>query len=168
MVVITQAESDAEIAAVRALIREFTAYAFTLLAPEHQELAFAHLEAELERLPGIYVPPAGRLLLATVGGDPAGTVTWIEKNETTCELKRQYVRPVYRGRGLGWKLVQAVVDDTRAMGYERVVLVSHVSMERANAVYEAFGFRRVDAPSTFPMAYAPYILFMECLLAGSR
>lgn len=161
MIAISQVESDSQIAAVQELFREYTTWAFTLAAGSEQAPTFRGLEEELATLPGIYAPPAGRLLLGTQDGQPAGCVCFKSHDATTCELKRFYVRPKFRGLHIGWQLVNRLVAEARLAGYKRMILDSHCSMKKAHALYEAVGFKRVSPPADFPEVLKPEVVFME-------
>ena len=80
------------------------------------------LPEELAGLPGAYAPPRGRLLLARVNGRTAGCVALRPLEADLCELKRLYVRPAFRGAGLGRELTMAVVGEARAEGYRALRL----------------------------------------------
>jgi len=162
---IAQATTELQIEAVRELIREYTAWAFTLVEGSADAPTFQGLDAELAALPGAYAPPAGRLLLAMRDGEPAGCVCFKGHDGTTCELKRLYVRPTMRGLNLGWKLVSTLVEEARRAGYRRMVLDSHESMKKAHELYRSAGFKDVSAPPGFPEELRPIVVFMELDLA---
>lgn len=164
MITISQVESKEDIAATRELMREYLDWAFTLGVGKNQAPTFEGLDEELQRLPGIYAPPTGCLLLATQEGQPAGCVCFKAHDPTTCELKRFYVRPTFRGLKIGWQLVNKLVDEARASGYQRMVLDSHIEMKKAHALYQAVGFRFVEVPDDFPQELKPFVVFMECNL----
>ncbi|HEX8386542.1 MAG TPA: GNAT family N-acetyltransferase [Rubricoccaceae bacterium] len=108
------------------------------------DLCFQGFDAELAALDRVYTPPAGALLLAFDGDTAAGCVAVRPAPAAgagTCEMKRLYVRPAYRGTGLGRRLAEAVVEEGRRLGYTRMVLDTLETMDRARAVYAALGFR---------------------------
>lgn len=161
MLTIAQVKTKAEIAAMQELIREFTAWAFTLETDSDEAPTFEGLEDELATLPGEYAPPGGRLLLAKYDGQPAGCIALKRHDSTTCELKRFYVRPAFRGLGIGKALTQRLLDEACRSGYRRMVLDSHYTMDKAHDIYETFGFKRVSAPTDFPEKFKPVVVFME-------
>src|SRR5262245_34406624 len=101
MLTITQAQIPSHIAAVQDLLREYMAWSNTLGVDNNTAPTFDGFEAELATLPGIYVPPAGRLLLALQDDQPAGCVALKPHDSAVCELKRLYVRPSCRGAKIG-------------------------------------------------------------------
>jgi putative acetyltransferase len=123
-------------------------------------------ELEVAWLPGPYAPPGGRLLLATgegnEGSDNAagcGALRGLEHG--VCEMKRLYVRPELRGNGLGQRLVEALIAEAREIGYERMVLDTLPSMEKAHKLYGRFGFREIASYQKDPI---PGALFFELSL----
>lgn len=167
MIDIVQAESTAGVSSAAELIREYTTWAMTLHTDSADAPTFQGLEAELQTLPGIYAPPAGRILLALVDGNPAGCVCLKPLSETDGELKRLYVRPKFRSLGLGRRLVKRLVEDAREIGYRRIELNSHITMKGAHAIYQEVGFGFVDQPADFPEQFKPFVVFMECNLGSS-
>lgn len=168
MLAISQVGTPSEIRDVQEMLREYTAWAFTLTAESDRAPTFQGLEEELATLPGIYAPPVGRLLLAVDDGRPAGCIALKGHDAETAELKRLYVRPAFRGKELGRRLVETLVEEARVSGYRRVILDSHISMTKAHAIYLAAGFRNVGPPPDFPEMLLPIVVFMELDLSPTR
>lgn len=125
------------------------------------DLCFQNFEAELAALPGDYDPPRGRLLLALVDGAVAGCGALRPLPDcdypNACEMKRLYVRPAFRGFGLGRLLVQALLDDAKRAGYSSVLLDTLDDMEAARGLYASFGFEEVPPYYFNPIAGAHYL-----------
>ena len=106
-------------------------------------LCFQGFDDELKTLPGNYSRPRGRLLLARIVGEPAGCVALRPLGDSDAEMKRLYIRPQYRGMGLGRVLAECVIDEARSLGYRTVKLDTLPGMGEAQALYRVLGF--VDA-----------------------
>ena len=115
-------------------------------------------EAEIAGLPGRYAPPSGCLLLAVDGDQPVGCVAMRDLGGGTCEMKRLYVAPGYRGRGVGGLLVGEVVRRGERAGHRRMVLDSMPEMVEAIALYRRHGFVETDPYWGHPTGHA---VFME-------
>lgn len=138
---------------LEAVRRLFLAYAAGL----DFELCFQGFERELAELPGAYAPPRGRLLLATIGGEPAGCAGLRPLDAETCEMKRLYVAPAFTGRGLGRRLAEAAIAEAEAIGYDRMRLDTvPATMPAATALYARLGFRPIPAYYANPLPGAAY------------
>jgi GNAT superfamily N-acetyltransferase len=114
-------------------------------------------------LPGEFAPPNGALLLATVAGQPAGCVGLRPfPLAGACEMKRLYVRPMFRGDKVGKALVDRILEVARRLGYSRLRLDTHPeTMQAAVGLYRRFGFKEVSAE---PMPLVACLSYMELLL----
>ena len=115
-------------------------------------------QPDLTELPGPYGPPSGALLLAMDGNEPAGCVGLRMFEPATAEMKRLYVRPSYRGRGIGRELVRNVLESAGELGYYRIRLDTVPTMESAISLYHLFGFRPIPA---YRQSHDPAALFFE-------
>jgi putative acetyltransferase len=154
----TQASSPAQIAQVRELFLE---YAKSL----GFSLCFQSFDQELAGLPGDYSPPDGRLLIAEYEGEVAGCVALHKLEPGICEMKRLYLRPAFRGKGLGRRLAETILNEARSIGYQRLRLdtVERV-MRDAVELYRALGFREIAPYRANPMEGT---LYMELVLSAS-
>jgi ribosomal protein S18 acetylase RimI-like enzyme len=126
------------------------------------DLCFQNFDEELATLPGEYAPPGGRLLLAVdEKQEAAGCVALRRIDEDTCEMKRLYVRPAFRGTGLGKGLALAIIEEGRRRGYARMRLDTLPSMRQAITLYRSLGFQPTEAYRHNPITGA---MFMELAL----
>jgi ribosomal protein S18 acetylase RimI-like enzyme len=154
---VRQAESPKQIAAIRELFLE---YAQSL----GFSLCFQSFDKELAGLPGDYAPPEGRLLLATYEGTLAGCVALHKLDTGICEMKRLYVRPQFRGKGLGRALAERIITDAQQIGYKQLRLDTVEPMMRAAvAMYRQLGFREIAPYRENPIAGA---LYMELTISS--
>jgi putative acetyltransferase len=146
-----QAESPAQIAQARELFLE---YAQSL----GFSLCFQNFDKELAELPGDYAPPQGRLLLAECQGQLAGCVALHPLEPGVCEMKRLYLRPQFRGQGLGRAFAERIIAEARQIGYRcmRLDTVEPV-MKDAVAMYRKLGFKEVAPYRANPIAGAMYM-----------
>jgi putative acetyltransferase len=143
------------------LVRElFVEYANSLGV----DLCFQNFSEELAGLPGEYARPAGRLLLASENGHAIGCGAIRRDGEDVCEMKRLYVRPAARRKGVGIALIDELVKEARAIGYQRMRLDTLPSMTKAIAMYRALGFKEIAPYRYNPI---PGSLFLELELTKS-
>jgi len=154
-VAIEAVEEGPAIAAVRVLMRE---YAASLGA----DLGYQGFERELANLPGKYAPPSGALFLARIPSsseaEPAGCVALRSLGSGDCEMKRLFVRPEYRGLGIGRALAERVIDEGRRLGYRRMLLDTLERLVDAVALYRSLGFETTGPYCENPL---PGAMFWE-------
>ena len=114
---------------------------------------------QLANLPAEFAGPSGCLLLARYGEQPVGCVGLRDLGDGICEMKRLYVRPEYRGRGIGIGLAKEVIGKAKTMGYECMRIDTFD--DAAKALYVSLGFKEIE-----PYRYNPIegVVFMELKL----
>ena len=146
-----QAESPAQLAQAREL---FIEYAQSL----GFSLCFQNFDKELASLPGGYAPPEGRLLLADQDGQLAGCIALHKLEPGVCEMKRLYLRPRFRGKGLGRALADHIIAEARHIGYQRMRLDTvEPVMKDAVAMYRKLGFKEIAPYCPNPMSGVIYM-----------
>ena len=149
-----QAALPGDIATVRELFLEYAGWL-------GEDLCFQGFEGELSGLPGDYAGERGALFIAKSPAGAAGCIALRPFDATTGEIKRLYVRPAFRGTGLGAKLAVRVLEAARAAGYDRLVLDTLDRMDAAVRLYGKLGFQPIPAYYDNPMRGALY--FELCL-----
>jgi GNAT superfamily N-acetyltransferase len=151
----SQAASPTQITQARELFLE---YAKSL----GFSLCFQNFDKELANLPGDYSPPDGRLLLVEYDGQLGGCVALHKLEDGICEMKRLYLRPEFRGKGLGRAIADRIIEEAHQIGYQRMRLDTvEPVMKDAVAMYRRIGFREIAPYCTNPIAGA---LYMELVL----
>lgn len=135
------ADDTTELEHVRGFFRQYAAWLGV-------DLSFQGFADEIANLPGAYGAADGRLFYAEVDGQPAGCVGIRRFSEGVCEMKRLYVDPAFRGRGVGRKLALAAIKAAHLFGYRRILLDTVPSMRIAVKLYRELGFK--EAPAYYP------------------
>jgi putative acetyltransferase len=156
MIKIIEAETEEQINAARGLFREYEAW-FGM------DLCFQNFDEEVATLPGKYAAPEGRLYLASADENLAGCIALRKLEDGVCEMKRLFVRDAFRGQKIGVLLIEKLIAEARAIGYEKMRLDTFpAKMGKAVSLYESYGFREIP-----PYYHNPYgeTLFMEKALS---
>jgi ribosomal protein S18 acetylase RimI-like enzyme len=135
---LTRVETGEQVEEARTLFKEYA-------DATGVDLCFQNFGHELATLPGDYAPPSGRLIVAYEDVEAAGCVALRKVEDAVCEMKRLYVRPAFRGTGLGRTLAERIVEEGRAIGYKRMRLDTLPTMGSAIALYRSLGFKEIDA-----------------------
>jgi putative acetyltransferase len=167
-ITVSDATTAEQLDAVRTLMRSFVTW--------HRERHVADLslidryfdgaafDEEVVGLPGKYARPEGRLLLASVDGRAAGCVALRSLGGGSSEMKRMFVDPEFRGRGVGKALALRVIDEARSAGYQTMRLDTSVRQLEAIRLYERLGFTRIDPYYELPAELVDWLVFMELSL----
>jgi len=155
---IARAETESQISGICALFREYEQFL-------NVDLCFQEFEKELVELPGRYAPPDGELLVAEDEGQFAGCVGLRKIGDGICEMKRLFVRPQYRGLGLGRALAEKIIHQAKVRNYAMMRLDTLGFLERAMRLYESLGFKRTEPYYTNPL---PGVVYWELDLAVKK
>jgi GNAT superfamily N-acetyltransferase len=158
MIHIHTARFPEQLEAVRSIFRE---YAESLGI----DLGFQNFDAELAELPGKFAAPRGRVLLAYHDAQIIGCVAVRPLDDTTCEMKRLYVRPAGRGLQAGMQLATRICVVARESGYRRIRLDTLPTMHAARRLYASLGFEPIPAYVFNPF---PDAIFLECDLTRNE
>jgi DNA-binding MarR family transcriptional regulator/GNAT superfamily N-acetyltransferase len=162
---IESVERGPAVASVRVLMREYLEFL-------GEDLGFQGIERELAGLPGKYAPPKGALFLARLplkgegrgpaAGEPAGCAALRALEGDACEMKRLFVRPEYRGYGIGRALAARAIETARSLGYGRMRLDTLERLEGAVLLYRSLGFEPIPPYCENPL---PGAMFWEKVLS---
>ena len=130
-----------------------------------EDISFQNVDDELAGLPGKYARPTGVVLIAREGDEAAGAVAYRMVEPGVCEMKRLYVRPAWRGSGLGRELANELIEDARGQGYRTMLLDTLASMSAARVLYRDLGFAPVASYYDNPL---PGVMYMALELESTR
>lgn len=139
-------EQTPDVAVVRQLILEYA-------AATGVDLSFQGFQEEIEALPTHYQA----MFLARWDEKPAGCVALRRIDDETCEMKRLYVRPEFRGKNIGRALAERVITEGRERSYNRMRLDTLPTMHEASALYEVLGFVEIAPYRYNPIAGTKYM-----------
>jgi GNAT superfamily N-acetyltransferase len=122
------------------------------------DLGFQGFAEECAGLPGDYIPPRGRLMLAVTSGQVVGCVALRPIDRQRCEMKRLFIRPLYRGKGYGRILARRIISEAWSIGYRYLLLDTLHSMTAAQTLYESLGFKESPAYYTNPLPDVRYMI----------
>jgi len=120
-------------------------------------ICFQNFEQELVDIQVQYGAPNGCLLLVKDGEQAVGCAGVRRWQGDIAELKRMYLQPSARGRGMGRRLLDSALQHARQLGYHRIRLDTLPSMETAIALYRAAGFTEISAYRDNPFPDTIYL-----------
>lgn len=121
-------------------------------------LSFQNIDNELDNIPGKYSKPNGCIILAWDNFTPIGCIGMRPLDELTCEIKRLYLKPNYRGLGLGRLLTKNIIAYSRKREYLKACLDTTSKMKKAISIYKSLGFVEISAYYNNPL---PDVIFFE-------
>jgi GNAT superfamily N-acetyltransferase len=98
--------------------------------------------------PGYFEPPHGAFFVGYLDGRPVATGAWrrrrdvvVDGSDQSAEIKRMYVAPAARGRGLARAMLARLEETARAAGAEVMILETGLAQPEAIALYESAGYQ---------------------------
>ncbi|MEH1838515.1 MAG: GNAT family N-acetyltransferase [Nostoc sp.] len=114
-----------------------------------------------------FIPPSGRLLLGQFEAQIAGCACLRKIGEDVGEIKKMYVRPEFRSKGIGRSLLEAIINEAVYIGYSKIRLDSAPFAKEAQALYRIFGFQDIEPyleKTEIPLEHRANWVFMELVL----
>lgn len=146
-----------EIESIRSLFEEYTNMLIEKDVKFKEYLSEQNYDEEFENPMSKYAPPYGRLFLLKLDNTPIGCVALRKVNESTCEMKRLYIKPEYRGYGYSHLLIDKVIEEAKDIGYEYIILDTLPYLETALRLYKKYGFEEIDPFNDNPMGNSIYM-----------
>lgn len=129
----------------------------------------AHYREFAQELPRL-LTSHGRLLVARTGIEVVGVGALKPVDATVAEVKRMYVHPSARGRGVGRAILERLLTDARTIGYRVVRLETLCFMHQAHALYRSMGFEEISIFARSEVSLSglePFTLFMQRRLGAA-
>jgi ribosomal protein S18 acetylase RimI-like enzyme len=170
MIEIVSAQTGAALEHVIALSQEYVTWMMAEIREHYPELDLHEFTSEHDyddvrkKFPGEHIPPNGCLLLALSDGEACGCVALGRLTKTICEMRTLYVRPAYRGTGVGKKLAEASLNEARKFGYSDVRLDTLAFMNSALNLYRSLGFYDIAPYLDMSASLKQHICFLELKL----
>ena len=136
MLEITESYDAESLSAAKGLIGEYAEFLGF-------NLDFQDFAEEMRQFPGQYSPPDGCLMLASYNDQIAGCIALRKLDSDICEMKRLFVRPGFRGKGIGRRLADKLIGRARDLGYMVMRLDTVPQLESANVLYEKMDFKDI-------------------------
>jgi len=167
MLEIYQFQSERDQSQVREMFWEYLQWANARVKQEYEiDVDIETMQEQSMRELDKFAPPDGRLLLAEQEGQVAGLACLRKIKPDVGEIKRMYVRPAFRRKGIGRALARRLISEAREIGYASVRLDSTRFMKAAHALYRSLGFREIEPypESEIPPEFQTHWVFMEMTL----
>jgi ribosomal protein S18 acetylase RimI-like enzyme len=157
-----ETNKDIDIKKNRELFEEYADFLNELIGKHSQSWADHHdqkILKEAKELPGEYAAPKGCILFAKYKDEIAGCIAISEIETDLCELKRLYIRPDFRRKGIGTKLCKTLIEQAKSSAYTCLQL--HTAIEPPKNLYKSLGFTEIAPTENIPLET---VVFMELKL----
>ena len=136
---------------IKSLFSEYTAMLVSIDPSFSIYLDLQHYDEEAGNPAAKYALPRGRLYLALHDGKAAGCIALRPLSDDRCELKRLYVRPEFRGKGIARMLCERILEEAEKTGYREIYLDTLPELSDAIRLYEKLGFTYTDSYNDSPL-----------------
>jgi GNAT superfamily N-acetyltransferase len=161
---IRETVSNADLEQIKKMFRQY----FTWITDDNKiNMSYQGIETELDSLPGKFSPPEGCLLIAEVDDNPVGCVALRSFEPGTCEMKRLFVKPEFRSKGVGMALAKRVITEAKKRGYNKMLLDTGDFMVAAKKLYSSLGFKTTNQYYEVPEEVLKRTVFMELFLGDN-
>ena len=161
---IRETVSNADLEQIKKMFRQY----FTWITDDNKiNMSYQGIETELDSLPGKFSPPEGCLLIAEVDDNPVGCVALRSFEPGTCEMKRLFVKPEFRSKGVGMALAKRVITEAKKRGYNKMLLDTGDFMVAAQKLYNSLGFKTTNQYYEVPEEVLKRTVFMELFLGDN-
>jgi GNAT superfamily N-acetyltransferase len=167
MIDIVSAQAGDALEHVITLSQEYVTWMIAEIRERYLELDIHEFTSEhayddiRKKFPGDHVPPEGCLLIALSNDAVCGCIALAKLTNTICEMRTLYVRPAFRGAGVGKTLVEASLNVARKVGYSHVRLDTLAFMNSALTLYRSVGFYDIEPYREISASLRQYICFLE-------
>ena len=135
---------------IKSLFTEYTEYLVENDVEFKKYLEIQKYDNEIENLEDKYGMPWGRLYIAFYEIQVAGCIALRKLNDTQCEMKRLYVKPEFRNKGIAKMLVEKVISDSKEIGYSSMLLDTLPFLQTAIKMYKKIGFYEIGCYNDSP------------------
>ena len=142
---------------IKSLFTEYTQYLVENDSKFKEYLEIQKYDNEIDNLEDKYGMPWGRLYIAFYENQVAGCIALRKLNETECEMKRLYVKPEFRNKGIAKMLVEKVVSDSKEIGYSGMLLDTLPFLQTAIKMYRKMGFYEIGCYNDSPLDSTIYM-----------
>jgi len=136
-IVYKKIETNEEIAGAKKLIIEYAQWL-------NLDLCFQNIDDELDSFPEKYKEPDGAFIIAKENNNIIGYVGIRKLEPGICEMKRLFVSDNNKGKGIGEKLVETIIDEAKTKKYEKIRLDTIDTMAAALNIYYKNGFYKTE------------------------
>lgn len=170
MIEIRTAQSGDSLDQFIALAQEYVTWMTAEIRHHYPELDVTEFTSEhayddmRKKFPGEHTPPDGCLLVAYSHNTPCGCIALGRLTSTISEMRTLYVKPDFRGLGIGKQLAQASINEARKLGCTHMRLDTLKFMTNAQTLYRALGFYDIPPYLDMSPSLKQYICFFECQL----